>query len=330
MKICCITIEPLSYFGTPIKGDTLFGHFCWQAAYDATLLTTPFETAIKSYGETPFAIFSTAVPILKNGGFALKRPDAPLDKLFALAGLKREEAIDQRKMLKSKKWMLCDRPGALENLATCRYGNDQDLLAATGLTGSEFTTETLQSHNSINRLTGSTGEGFAPYAQPSISYPPGIRLALLIGYNPEMITVEGLLAGVTKIGLSGFGRDASTGMGRFKVVTHSACDLAAYGAKNPNALYTLAPSVPEAGCYRDMLFTPFTRFGKHGDRLAISGKPFKNPVIMADEGALLLPHDLPQALQRPYVGTALTGLSKIQESTIAQGYALTIPVRLEV
>lgn len=330
MKICCITIEPRSSFGTPLKGDTLFGHFCWQAAYDATLLTVPFETAIKAYGERPFAIFSTAVPLLGNGGLALKRPDAPLDKLFALAGLQREAAIGQRKALKKKKWLFCDRPGVMENLATCRYGDDQELLVAAGLDGSDFATETLQSHNSINRLTGSTGEGFAPYAQPAITYQPGLKLALLVGYDPEMMTMEGLLAGVRNIGLSGFGRDASTGMGRFQVVTHSDCDLAAYGSKNPNALYTLAPSVPETVRYQDMLFTPFTRFGKHGDCLAISGKPFKNPIIMADEGALFFPLDLAQALQRPYLGTAVSGLSKIQESTIAQGYALTIPVRLEV
>lgn len=70
--------------------------------------------------------------------------------------------------------------------------------------------------------------------------------------------------------------------------------------------------------------------GRHGDRLSVSGKPFKNPVIMADEGALLFPHDMAAALARPYLGAAVRGVSKIQENTVHQGYSLYIPVRLEV
>ena len=31
MKTFKFTLRPLTPFGTPVAGDTLFGHFCWAA-----------------------------------------------------------------------------------------------------------------------------------------------------------------------------------------------------------------------------------------------------------------------------------------------------------
>ncbi len=322
MQTYQITIEPLSPFGTPIKGDTLFGHFCWQSAYDPALLSLPLDKAMTCYAECPFAVFSSAFPALSTGGVALKRPDAPLDLLFDFSGMSKEDRIGKRKEYKKRKWLVCDKPGALADLAACRYLSSGELPGA----GTDY----LQSHNSINRLTGTTGEGFAPYLQSMTLFPSGSRLVIFAGIEPAMLSSESLLMGLERIGLGGFGRDASTGMGKFRIDSCREVDMAAYGSETPNTLYTLAPCVPEQGRCRDALFAPFTRFGKHGDRLAVSGKPFKNPVIMADEGALLFPFDMADARKRPYLGVSLTGLSKIQETSVAQGYSLYIPVRLEV
>lgn len=152
----------------------------------------------------------------------------------------------------------------------------------------------------------------------------------MVGIDETMLTIDRLIAGLARIGQSGFGRDASTGLGKFCVLEQQELDLARYGAAQPNALYTLAPCVPEPDAYNDALFTPFTRFGRHGDHLATSGKPYKNPVIMLDEGALLFPADIGQACKKSYLGTGLNGLSKIQKTAVAQGYSLYIPVTLEV
>jgi CRISPR-associated protein Csm4 len=317
-----ITIEPLSLFGTPIKGDTLFGQFCWQTAYDPDLLSYSLDEAVRSYSERPFAVFSSAFPALPDGGVALKRPDAPLEYFFDFSGMAKEDRIGKRKEHKKQKWLVCDKPGAMADLTACRYMQDSDL--------SDSNPDHLQSHNSINRLTGTTGEGFAPFSQSVTLYPPGSCLVIFVGVENELLSRESLRIGLERIGTSGFGRDASTGMGKFRITACQEVDLASFGSEQPNALYTLAPCVPESGIYRDALFTPFTRFGRHGDRLAISGKPFKNPVIMADEGALLFPVDMAASLERKYIGTSLTGLSKIQATAVAQGYSLYIPLRLEV
>jgi CRISPR-associated protein Csm4 len=330
VKTYRITIEPRSPFGTPLKGDTIFGQFCWQVAYAPELLSTTLDEAIRRYPEKPFAVFSSAFPSLPDGLVALKRPDAPLDLLFDFTGKSREEIIGSRKTYKKQKWMICGNPASLADFRACRYLDEKGLALFAGLETDTFSSQEESSHNSINRLTGTTGEGFAPFTQENTFYSTGSRLAIFVGVDEKSLSPECLKTGLERIGMSGFGRDASTGLGKFSVTECREVDLASYGSNEPNALYTLAPSVPEKTGYRDALFTPFTRFGRHGDRLAISGKPFKNPVVMADEGALYFPEDMDQALERSYLGTALTGLSKIQQTAVAQGYSLHIPVRLEV
>ena len=331
MKTLCLTIEPLSAFGTPLKGDTLFGQFCWQVAYDDTLLAVPFSEALSVYATRPFAVFSSAFPALPDGGVALPRPQAPLDQLFDLSALSRDERIGERKKLKKNKWLLCRQGTALPSLRTARYLSDKELAEAAGVdTQAGLISEFLHSHNSINRLTGTTGEGFAPYSTRVDVHAPGLKLALFVGHDPGVLSQNSLILGLERIGALGFGRDASTGHGRFRVCDCRPIDLARLGAIKPNALYTLAPCVPEMPLYLDALFTPFTRFGRHGDRLATSGKPFKNPVIMADQGAVFFPKDLAASLDCPYLGKALGGLSKIQDGAVGQGYTLYLPVGLEV
>jgi CRISPR-associated protein Csm4 len=326
-----VIIEPLSPFGTPLKGDTLFGQFCWQAAYDETILSVSLNDAVAGYSEQPFAVFSSAFPALSAGTVALPRPQAPLDQLFDLRGLAREERIGQRKLLKKQKWLLISHEGPMEGLSSCRYLNDVELAEQAGLdlNGQDMVAGFLHSHNTINRLTGTTGEGFMPFSSSNIVFAPGLKLALYIGIDPTLLGKDGLKRGLERIGITGFGADASTGKGRFRLCDCREVDLTAIGAKRANALYSLAPSVPVMALYQDILFTPFTRFGRHGDFLATCGKPFKNPVIMADEGALFFPKEMAHALALPYLGQALTGLSKIQERTVGQGYSLYIPVRME-
>ena len=89
MKLYEITIKPVSGFGTPLKGDTLFGHVCWQAAYVAKILNGGLDKWIACYGEKPFAVFSTAWPKLCDKGkwfYAVKRPDVPLSRHFPATG----------------------------------------------------------------------------------------------------------------------------------------------------------------------------------------------------------------------------------------------------
>lgn len=341
MKTFEIIFKPLSGFGTPLKGDTLFGHLCWQAAHDEGLFGRSLNELLADYSKNPFAIISSAYPRLTDG-YALKRPDMPLDMLFDFSNLNTADIIKKRKELKSRRWMFVRKDKGLSDLkADGLYLSDSELLERLSVAKDteiqrqirkkgikSFVSDYSQPHNTINRLTGTTGEGqFAPYTVDQAVYMPDAELVIFAGLR-EDIKVEDILEAFKRIGNIGFGKDASTGLGRFEVKGYEEIDLTAIGSDEPNACYALSPCVPEKDVCSKVFFTPFTRFGRHGDILAKSGKPFKNPVIMADEGAVFIPEDT-RVFNKPYIGTAVNRISKIEPKAVTQGYALYIPIKVQ-
>jgi CRISPR-associated protein Csm4 len=62
LKLYEITLKPLSGFGTPLKGDTLFGQFCWQIANDEKLCVRSIDELFSNYHASPFIVISSAFP----------------------------------------------------------------------------------------------------------------------------------------------------------------------------------------------------------------------------------------------------------------------------
>lgn len=343
MKTYEITIRPLSGFGTPLKGDTLFGQVCWQTAYNPGLFGCPIDDLLSDYRTNPFLVVSSAyLRFVRDGRpeYVLKRPDLPTEMFLDLRRENKKEFLKARKHFKSKKWVCVGEHKTMGSLRSLALANDKDLFRAfreiqTKTTvkdgkkgGDSLTAVFSQPHNSINRLTNTTGEGrFAPYSVAQHAYLPGVLLSIFVGVRGGL-DVGQVTKTLDQIGRLGFGKDASTGLGKFEVEGSREIDLAFLGSKTPDACYTLAPCVPERHWMKDAYFAPFTRFGRHGDILAKSSNPFKNPVIMADEGAVFIPSD-PVAFERPYVGSAVTGISKAMPGAVAQGYSLYIPIRME-
>lgn len=350
MKIYEITVKPISGFGTPLKGDTIFGHFCWQIFYDDKLIGKSLEELLSSYSDSPFIIFSSMFPkfSLDNDGkytYALKTPNLPVDKLFNIEGDKKVK-IGKRKDYKSKKWMLLKEGKKFKFFKDLELINDKELYekAKKELTEeykmtmkktveSGFIASINQYHNKINRNTSTTGEeGFAPYAVKQEFFYPEVELALFIGIDETMVKIDQVKEGLERMGSLGFGKDASTGLGRFALAEESEIDFGNMGSEKPNACYTLSPCVPQKNIFSEMYFTPFTRFGRHGDVLAKSSNPFKNPVIMADEGGIFKIEtensNYKNIFDKPYIGTAVTDISKTEPKTVAQGYSLYIQVEV--
>lgn len=342
MRLYEITLRPSGGVGTPLLGDTLFGQFCWQAAYDLELLAGGLDSQLARYGERPFAVFSSAFPRFRDNGrviYALKRPDLPLAWLSPPpAAGDRLGRLRHLKQVKSRRWLLvaedlrldigqlADDAGLTDRLLGQVSGEVQRLCRRTGTR--QPVVNLSQPHNTINRQSQTTGEApFAPYSQEVHFFLPQTELAVFVLLDEEATDIDRVCIGVTRIGQSGYGRDASIGLGRFELTGHR--DLPLPSVENANACYTLAPSVPVHDSFSDAYFVPFVRFGKHGDRLARSSNPFKNPVVMAAEGAVFVPSD-PRTLLRPYFGRAVTGVSKVQENAVVQGYAPCLPFRLEV
>ena len=344
MKVYEFTIKPFSAFGTPLKGDTLFGQFCWQVANDPGQAGASLPELLSDYAEDPFIVFSSAFPVLSNSGgrtYAFKTPALPLDLLFKVSE-DEDRAVRERKELKNKRWMLISEGERLDGWLNREemFVSDRELLERflsaapdylkRGLSGrGAFVSTFRRAHNTINRLTGTTGTGeFAPYVLEDHFFAPGVELSLFVGIDEKRLGLDAARTYMERIGLLGFGRDASTGRGRFELTGVRVVDLVKLGCTSPDVLYTLSPTVPARGEFSEYYFTPFTRFGRHGDVLARSENPFKAPVIMADEGAVLRPRSA-DSFKRPFIGRAVTGISKAEPSTVCQGYSLYIPVRME-
>ncbi len=334
MKLYEITLKPKSGFGTPLKGDTIFGYVCWQVSENPSLAVGGIETLMGKYPEKPYAVFSSAFPVI-NGTktqYALKRPEIPPSKIFPSGG-NRCETIKNAKENKEKKWVLVEK-GSPIDLAESEFISEEALCKIlqdesgnrSGKIGN-ISVNISQTHNTINRLTGATGTGaFAPFEKENIYFYPGICLVVFVLLDPDATDIESIVRALERIGMWGFGRDASIGKGRFSVEGYDLLDVP---IPDGNVVcYTLAPSVPDMDLFIKAYFKTFTRFGKHGAQLSTHKNPFKNPVIMADEAAVFLPKDK-SVFERPYLGKAVTGLSKAMPETVNQGYTPYLPMILE-
>lgn len=340
MELHEIVIRPEGPFGTPIRGDTLFGQFCWQIEYDPSLVRGDLPSNIALYSKQPFIVFSSAFPRLESTSgqvtYALKRPNFPLSWLFRSgdnAGLAR---IRDLKLNKSRKWMIVTDDLRLDprkalflsdeelfNKVMHPVGRSQPLLEAT-----HPVFRCTRVHNTIHRITGTTGSGeFAPYNREIDYYVPGIKLAIFVLIDPSIIDVGAVEKGLKRIGRIGFGMDASIGMGRFSI--DQSRKINAPQPADSAGIYCLSPTVPVPDSYEHAYFTPFVRFGKHGDTLARSDNPFKNPVIMADEGAVFVPKDS-KAFARPYWGRSVTNVSMSMPNTVVQGYSIWLPIYVDL
>ena len=317
MECLRTTLRPLTAFGGPVKGDTLFGQLCWSA-YNRWGEDRLRELLAGYTNGRPFAVCSDAFP-----ADHLPRPALPLHSFGKLPDA-------DRKSVKRRRWLprqALSQP-VREWLAACR--SDQDVLAACGTTSAGALNELhAQPHNSINRLSGTTGKGqFAPYTLTQHWFAVGLRLECYLLVDPDRLTTQEATQLMTDIGVSGYGRDASIGLGKFALDMAEPVEL----SRRPgtNACFTLAPVAPQ-GLDLDphrSHYQIFTRFGRHGDRAVLTGRPFKAPVLLADAGAVLCPAGMPSV---PWIGRGLGGdgrLSNVVPGTVQQGYAPFFGIRL--
>lgn len=318
MQTLRLTLAPRSAFGTPPKGDTLFGQLCWAIRNRFSEARLNELLAGYTNGQ-PFAVVSDAMP-----AGCLPRPALPTHWFDEVAGV-------DRKAVKKCAWLPLDAflHPVSHWLAHC--------LPTAELSGGAVVVSP-QPHNSIDRRTNTTGNGFDPYSMEQRWYGRTTRkdddgctpsrLDVIVVLDDHRLAAGELHTLFTDIGAFGFGRDASIGLGKFEVVKFAPFDLPAQ--PNANAWLTLAPCAPqgltweEAHCF----YQPFTRFGRHGDIGVHLGNPFKAPVLLADTGALLSPG---QFEPRAFTGQGLGAdgsLSKALSQTVHQGYAPVVAVAL--
>lgn len=308
MNTLKFTLRPLTAFGTPLAGDTLFGHLCWAARERRgdRGLAQLLEGYVAGH---PFLVVSDGFP----EGF-LPRPTAP-DHVLKLP-------VDpaQRKRARTYRWLPAARAG--------------DLIPQwmAGLAASDTARPLVLTQNTINRYTGTTGTGqFAPRQVHRSFYAESARLDIYAVLDEVRLPAKELRGLFEDIGTHGYGRDATTGLGKF-VIEQTTEHAWAHRDRPHRHWLTLAPCTPDSeallaeGCH----YLPLTRFGRHGNLSAVQDSPFKRPVLMMATGALLASRASAHWLIH---GRGLGGreapLSKTIPETVHQGYAPVVPLRVE-
>ena len=307
MDIFQLTLQPQSAYGTPFAGDTLFGQLCWaiRERFGEARLTKLLEGYCEG---KPFLVVSDAFP----AGW-LPRPHLP----DFLIGVKNDPT--ERKAAKKKVWL----PLANSGLPLA------DWLA--GASELKATKQVVLTQNTINRLTGTTGTGpFAPrqIERQQWEVAEGIQIYCCIDRN--RLSTDELRQSLADVGLSGFGRDASTGLGKFAV---KAMNEWRWPVTDSRHALTLAPCAPvpaaldSGACY----YQPQTRFGRHGNIAAVLGQPFKRPILSLRSAAFL---SFAAGPVPPFHGRGLGGrqqpISATIPATVHQGYAPLVPLNAEL
>jgi CRISPR-associated protein Csm4 len=197
MQAISITIKPQSAFGTPLRGDTLFGQLCWAIhnRYGVARLTDLLSGYTKN---KPFLIASDAFP-----QDYLPKPSLP-SCFFA------DIDLEKRKTIKKQIWMPISKTALAIKDWQKECKADKDIAR---------TEKRVQQHNSINRLTGTTGEeGFAPYGMLQTWYQTNTQLQCHFLLDSERFKQTELEECLQDIGNFGFGRDASVGLGKFSLI----------------------------------------------------------------------------------------------------------------
>lgn len=316
MNLYRLPLTPLSAFGTRPLGDTLFGQLCWAVRnrHGEKHLTDLLDGYTQN--RRPFAVVSDALP----AGY-LPRPTLPTHCFDLPAG--------DRKAVKKRAWL------PLEHVHEPVASWLQHCKAPADVAGASPHSHP-QPHNTLSRESGTTGNGFDPYAMEQLWYEAGAALEVYLLLDETRLSAAELKTLLEDIGRVGFGRDASIGLGKFAVGDLE--PIAPLCQAEADAFLTLAPCAPQgAGLDPDRSFyQPFTRFGRHGDiGVHLQGGPFKAPLLLAQTGAVFSPRPCGEGLgvRALFIGQGLGGdgiLSNTIKATVHQGYAPVVGIRLPV
>lgn len=294
MRRIKVTLKPLSAFGEEILGETLFGQLCWQLC--STLGTDGLERLLKGYCEgNPFLVVSDAFP---EGHLPI--PELPSSFWSQAAS---------RKELKKREWIPIDR--TKESLETWKEFS---------VPGSQYRTALVQTHNSINRETGTTGFGqFAPYDTAIDFYQQKLKLDCYFLLRDDFAK-EHLLEALQNVGLSGYGRDSSIGLGKFEI---SHTEEVQWEEKPGSYLALASVDLSESPCTYPTFYKTKTHFGRHGSAVALFGNPFKKPVLLVRRGAVIT---VPSEKGAMWHGRGISGISNNGINCVHQGYAPVFPL----
>lgn len=317
MKLHRYLVRPLSPWGTPLRGDTLYGLVLWRIAeLDGDAACRETIAAFRS-GRPPF-VLSSAMP--QGMLFAPRLPPAPravfrrwveeeafrdtegkpLDLYAALQAYKRFRKMTR---LPVEVWIRHAPALSVRELFAWHCRQRQEKENPKKMRGSE-------PHVSIDRGNGRALEGGLFFTRLEY-FSQESRLHVYARTDEP----DRLLALLRLVGELGFGRDASTGKGRFSVEPDADFDPASLDVTGTDSLLLSPCAAPDMAGLEGWYATEVKR-GKAGPG---ASSPFKNPLLLLREGSLL--RALPQG---PCLLDHIHGDADIVQVT----QPLTLPCRM--
>jgi CRISPR-associated protein Csm4 len=305
---------------TPMQSDIVFGHICWQIALQAGNSGVAAFLAPFLAGQPPF-VLSEAFPagLLPQPLFPQNpAPAASQEEYIARKRRKKDGfllAEDFRVLCAQADYAPDPQPNPWQSREVLHAAIDRRL----GATGGENSAGQLYASSQSwledrKGLSDNAGEAGQLCASNQSRLSPRQELDIyaraLEGYGPR------LEQWLQQIGSSGFGRDKSSGQGRFSLEGREETQnlRAASAGQGLVVLSTYMPAAsdPLAGYWRLRV-----KRGRLGEN-AGSGNPFKKTLLQIEPGAVF--HS-PQA--RPWLGRMVRGISNAMPEAVQCGLAIT-------
>lgn len=252
-------------YGTPLTSGTLAGQLCWAAAEAGSL-----ERVLAAQRSGRLLVSDVLPEDMLPRPLLAPAPAAGSPDLARLENAKREKQLS---------WVRRDA------FLAARGRIDHATIGAALARAAAGDAKVRIAHNSIDRLRGTTpDEGGLFFLDEWWPADNARHRDLYLVTDLPRAEVEALVAAV---GAWGFGRDASTGRGRFRVANVAADSaLLSHGG---NRLLSLS-----SGCHGPGMAAPrwklWTHYGKVGAELvARGGRPWKRPVLLFRPGCTFRP-----------------------------------------
>ncbi len=205
-----LTIKPKTAFGTPLHSDTLWGHFCCSFAEMEG--EEELEKIINHDASMPFLSFSDAFPAGKLPVPLIEPSGIPDD-------------IEYKDQKKIKKKTLINSSVMIKKRNNLTFSDlireiHKEIKSEESQTNNKNQTVYKKSRvrTAINRVSGSSLEGNL-FEIDETWYSTDLDIYCLL--DTDIITKEKFEMIMEYIGDSGYGKDSSVGLGRFKIESMS-------------------------------------------------------------------------------------------------------------
>jgi CRISPR-associated protein Csm4 len=293
------------------QADTVFGHLCWHLAHSqAQRLRDLLELCQANYP-----------PILPSDGFPrdlLPRPLLPRTvTLQHLPKLERIQRQRQAKQAAQSEWL------RLAEFNRMRSGQPENQPLTEAEVAQAVSTRAT-SKNRIDRTTNTAGSASGDLFDFVETVLPEVSIYWRIEKGWEG-TVQDFLADLQA---SGYGKRKSVGYGQIENFTLEPFTGFDDAALQANGFVSLSRFVPAARDPVDGYWDITVKYGKLGEAKAVSGQPFKQPLLQIERGSCFFDEVRPDWVNQWY-GQLVNDIAPQDRAVKQYGFAFLVPMRIE-